>query len=64
MLTKTKKGARGFETEAWANAAGMKDFLTFTGRCRVVLNERDFVWPEGVTSISYGPGYVINKPGS
>ena len=52
MLT-SREGHLALETFDWARAAGMQSFLTFQKRCKEVLQNPDFVWPDGVTFVNY-----------
>lgn len=52
------------ETVAWAKAAGMYDFKTFQTRCKKALEEKTFLWPPDVESISF-PGkemFIVRRP--
>ena len=55
-------GERGQETAAWAKAAGMDGFETYSYRCTHVLRGKCFQWPSNMTDIMIGPKVRVYKP--
>ena len=61
-ITHISIGQGGLESEAWVRAAGLFDLDTFYVDCHFVLTSKEFLWPDGVTNVSYGFGNPIEKP--
>ena len=66
LLADISLGYQGNETDLWAQAAGMYNFDTFHVRCTRALESHDFIWPDGVDSVTFSSStnYTVKKPGT
>ena len=56
----TDLGPGGTETGSWAIAAGMKDFDTYSKKCRYELRDEN-KWPDGIASVDLGSGKPVMR---